>query len=72
MKSPLGQLFQKEMDRREFLAHIGAGALSVIGVSGLVKGLLDYGGKSHAIRSSGYGSSSYGGGAKSRPTNIIR
>ncbi|HSX14990.1 MAG TPA: twin-arginine translocation signal domain-containing protein [Candidatus Saccharimonadales bacterium] len=50
------------MNRREFLAHIGAGALAVVGVSGLVKTLSEFGGQRHQI--SGYGSSSYGGGAK--------
>lgn len=57
-QKPLQQLFNKEMDRRQFLAHLGAGALAVAGVSGLVKTLVDLG---HSHRRSGFGSGSYGG-----------
>lgn len=59
----LQQLFEKEMDRRQFLAHIGAGALIIMGVSGLIKNLLHFGGGSAPRQSiaSGYGSSAYGG-----------
>lgn len=65
----LQKLFTKEMDRREFLAHVGAGILAVIGISGLIKHLVNYnqgGGQSRSDRDqrfavSGYGSSAYGG-----------
>lgn len=62
----LQKLFEKKMDRKEFLAHIGVGAMAVVGVSGLLKNLLDYGGKPTQRVSSGYGSSSYGGTNKGR------
>ena len=57
----LQKLFNKPMDRKQFLGHIGAGALIIMGVSGLLKTLLDYSGhpKRHSV--DGYGSSSYGG-----------
>ena len=57
----LQKLFNKPMNRKEFLAHIGAGALVVMGVSGLLKTLLDYGGRSRRHVAAGYGSSAYGG-----------
>lgn len=57
------KLFDKEMDRKEFLAHIGAGVLTVVGVSGLTKTLLDFSG-SRQHREYGYGSSVYGGDKK--------
>lgn len=62
----LQQLFEKEMDRRQFLAHVGAGALIIMGVSGLIKNLLHFGGSSAPRQSiaSGYGSSAYGGAKK--------
>ena len=60
----LQKLFDKPMDRRQFLAHVGAGALTIIGVSGLMKTLLDFGGRPHRHIVDGYGSSSYGGGKK--------
>ena len=59
MHKPVKQLLSKEMDRREFLAHVGAGVLAVVGITGLLKNLNDFRGKNHV--SSGYGSSIYGG-----------
>jgi hypothetical protein len=53
------KLFSKEMDRKQFLAHVGAGVLTVVGVSGLTKTLVDFTGRQ--TRESGYGSSAYGG-----------
>jgi hypothetical protein len=63
----LQKLFEKEMNRKEFLAHVGAGALMVVGVSGLLKSLLEFRGSSQPQQSklmSGYGSSAYGGSKK--------
>ena len=60
----LQKLFEKSMNRREFLAHIGAALLMVLGVSGLLKHLLDYGAHSRRHVAGGYGSASYGGGQK--------
>lgn len=57
----LQKLFEKEMNRKEFLAHVGAGALMVMGVSGLLKNLLNYGSRPRRQVASGYGSSNYGG-----------
>lgn len=57
----LQKLLEKPMNRKEFLAHLGAGFLAIAGVSGLLKTLVDYSGRSHTRRTSGYGSSSYGG-----------
>lgn len=53
-------LMDKEVNRKEFLAHLGAGALAIIGVSGLLKNLGEIG---RPARPQGYGSSSYGGGS---------
>lgn len=60
-QKPLQKLFTKSMNRREFLAHIGAGLLTVVGVSGLISSLVNLNGKPTERRSSGYGSSGYGG-----------
>jgi hypothetical protein len=40
MASILQTVLQKEMDRREFLVHIGAGLMAVTGVGTLAKALL--------------------------------
>ena len=60
----LQKLFDKKMNRKEFMAHIGAGALAIIGVSGLLKNLLNYGSAPRRNVADGYGSSAYGGGRK--------
>ena len=56
----LHKLFEKPMNRKEFLAHIGAGALMVMGISGLLKNLLNYTSTPHRHVESGYGASDYG------------
>lgn len=56
----LQKLFNKPMDRRQFLAHVGAGALAIMGISGVLKSLVDFG-VPRKQRVAGYGSSPYGG-----------
>jgi len=60
-QKPLQKLFSKSMNRREFLAHLGAGLLTIVGVSGLINSLVNLPGGRSTPRSSGYGSSGYGG-----------
>lgn len=63
----LQKLYQKEMNRKEFLAHVGAGFLAVVGISGLIKNLIEYSGTSHSttvikhVNHQGYSASTYGG-----------
>lgn len=58
MKNDLHVLLEKEMDRREFLKHVGVGLVALTGASALLKAL---NGVSAPRRTSGYGASSYGG-----------
>lgn len=61
---PLQDLLSKDMDRREFLIHVGGVMLAVVGISGLIKKLSDPFGKGHTAKKGsgvGYGSSAYGG-----------
>jgi hypothetical protein len=63
---PLQDLLSKDMDRKEFLIHVGGVMLAVVGITGLIKKLSDPFGKtrpSTANTSSGvgYGASTYGG-----------
>ncbi|MCL5407343.1 MAG: hypothetical protein M1429_02525 [Patescibacteria group bacterium] len=52
------ELLEKEMDRREFLVHIGALLLAVIGISALLRTLSN----PHLLKkTNGFGSNSYGG-----------
>lgn len=60
---PVQQLLETEMDRKEFLAYLGASLLAVVGISGLAKTLLPPAkqGKADANSQVGYGNSTYGG-----------
>jgi hypothetical protein len=65
MTKPLQSLLQKEISRKEFIATLGFGIASLIGISNVVQSLT---GRSMAPsfmqskqQSSGYGSSPYGG-----------
>lgn len=58
----VAKVFEKEMDRRQFFAYVGAAFLAVVGVTGLIKTLLDFDDKPK--HKSGYSASSYGGKSK--------
>lgn len=65
IKKTVSQISSRPMDRREFLASAGAVALTVIGVSSILRTLGSghhFGGNSKGTQSSGaYGASPYGG-----------
>lgn len=64
IKAQVGQLLQKEMDRKDFLRHVGVAAAVIAGVPTLISAInrLQAGpaaqGGGHAF---GYGASAYGG-----------
>jgi hypothetical protein len=64
MASPFTHILNKEMDRREFLVHLGAGFMALIGISSIVKAFSSSQRQqtttSSTNRSSGYGTSAYG------------
>lgn len=62
MKQQLNQLLTKEMDRKDFLKYTGSIILTVIGVTGLMRTVLQH--QSFQSKSHGYGSSPYGGSNK--------
>ena len=53
---------EKEVDRRQFLAHVGAGVLMLVGVTGMLKSLGELGQPHKRVTGNGYGGSAYGGG----------
>lgn len=59
MPQLLDDVLSQEMDRKEFLVRVGAGAMALVGISGMIKGLTGTMGGGQA--QNGYGSSSYGG-----------
>jgi hypothetical protein len=64
----LDKLFNKEMNRKEFMAHLGAGLFTILGLSGIVKTLIDF--HSKPVRDTGYGSSNYGDKKTTLKTNV--
>ncbi len=69
MQKQIQSILSQEMNRREFLGYIGAAFLAVVGVSNIVRALMNHQTKTVTYRqtvSSGYGSSPYGGLVKGR------
>lgn len=60
LKHTFDDFLTRDMDRREFLAHIGAGALALVGISNLAK-LFGADKSSSARRGQDYGAGAYGG-----------
>jgi hypothetical protein len=51
MKHLVKELNSKEMNRRQFLLHLGVGILGIIGISGFFKNLITLGNSSnHTIK----------------------
>ena len=59
IKTQVDDLLGKEVDRKEFLKHVGIGVIAMTGVLGVLKTLNLVGGSSSLAQ--GYGSSVYGG-----------
>jgi len=64
LKENISELLAKEMDRKDFLKHVGVAIIALTGVAGVINVLsgqqrLNNLGKSNAPQ--GYGSSPYGG-----------
>jgi hypothetical protein len=62
MKDQLEALLEKDMDRRDFLKHVGFGFAALTGLAGLLKTLNGLGEKQP--QQLGYGASAYGGSPK--------
>jgi len=63
VKKDFDDLLQKQMDRRDFLKHVGIGFVALTGVATILKTLSTLSGKQQGV---GYGASAYGG---ARPKN---
>lgn len=68
MPEKLNEVLQKKMTRAEFLGLIGASALSVVGITSLLKNLSEGVDKRSVspTSSDSYGGSTYGGSRKTR------
>lgn len=61
MKEELDNLFQKEMDRKQFLKHVAVGFASITGVAAVVKTMNGFGSSSGSGVGQGVGSSQKAG-----------
>lgn len=59
MKNDLNNLLSKEMDRTDFLKHVGIAVIAMTGFASIVRALGGF--NSHKAVSNGFGSGSYGG-----------
>jgi hypothetical protein len=69
-QTEITKLMQKDMDRREFLKHVGFGFAGIMGLTSILKALSSLNGPSQgtpAAANSGYGSSAYGGNKNNTP-----
>mgnify|MGYP001552823013 CR=1 FL=1 len=62
MTNPLDHLMQKEMSRKEFLATLGFGVVSILGFSSIIHMLTGKSFTHHGITNHGFGNGAYGGG----------
>jgi len=63
-KLGIDELLQKEMDRKDFLKHVGVAMVAMTGVSALVRSLTQHplaGQQNQVSQMQGYGSMPYGG-----------
>lgn len=60
IKNQFNKLLETEMSRKEFLQHMGAGFLVIVGVSGLIKSFTQTD-LLNQPKTSNYGTSLYGG-----------
>ena len=67
MQNEIQKLMQKDMDRRDFLKHVGIGFAAIAGITTILKTLSALNGKKEV--SVGYGSSAYGGSSQVKPSS---
>ena len=61
MREEVESLLHKEMDRRDFLRHVGIGLIALTGITALLRSLSGSGSNQQSQPRMGYGGSSYGG-----------
>ena len=72
IQNSVTQLMEKEMDRRDFIKHVGIGFLALTGVAAIVK-TLNTMSDSKETQTVGYGGGVYGGnGTPERTTRTTR
>lgn len=67
MQNDMQKLLQKEMDRKDFLKHVGIGFAAIMGVTTVLKTINTLSGNDQKKQTVGYSSGAYGGSKPSRP-----
>lgn len=65
IQNDMQKLLQKEMDRKDFLKHVGIGFAAIVGITTVLKTVSNLSGNGQK-QSVGYSSGVYGGGTSSR------
>lgn len=58
LKTSVNDLLEKEMDRKDFLKHVGIGIVALTGVTAALNSLVK---QPAALRNQSYGANTYGG-----------
>jgi len=68
MQNDVQNLLQKEMDRKDFLKHVGIGFAAILGFTTILKTLSTLSTSGQKKQTVGYSSGAYGGGRSSTST----
>lgn len=63
VQDEIQKLMRKDMDRKDFIKHVGVGFVAITGISTLLKTLTSLNGGDRNAQA-GYGSGAYGGSSK--------
>lgn len=72
VQDEIHKLMQKDMDRKDFLKHVGVGFAAIAGISGLLKTLAHLNGSQQAGAEADYGGGAYGGVRRAAATTKIQ
>ena len=65
IQDDMQKLLQKEMDRKDFLKHVGVGFAAIVGITTVLKTVSNLSGNDKQKQGYGYNSGVYGGGKSS-------
>ena len=65
VQDEIQKLMQKDMDRKDFLKHVGVGFATIAGFTTVLKTITTLNGSQQQSMASGYGGGAYGGASRS-------
>jgi hypothetical protein len=69
IQNDMQKLLQKEMDRKDFIKHVGIGFAAILGITTILKTISTMSGSQKTV---GYSSGVYGGNGKSGTQNVSK